>query len=115
MSRITRRQFVAVAAQGAAIAAGAAALADPKPSRAVGASEKVVLALVGAGGRGHDLALKFANVRNVEFKYVCEVDERRGGNTVDELEKIQGRRPKRVVDMHEAFGDKDVHAAQLGG
>jgi hypothetical protein len=24
-------------------------------------------------------------------------------------------RPKRVVDMHEAFGDKDVHAAQLGG
>jgi predicted dehydrogenase len=121
MSRVTRRKFVALTAQGAAamaagaaaVAAGAATLAEPRPSRAAGARERVVLALIGAGGRGHDLALKFADVQNVEFKYVCEVNEQRGGNTVEALEKAQGRRPKRVVDMREVFADKDVHAVVI--
>ena len=40
------------------------------------ANRKVVLALIGAGGRGTQLAANFARVENVEFKYVCEVNDR---------------------------------------
>jgi predicted dehydrogenase len=111
MAGITRRTFVSLSAKGAAaLAAGAAVASAAGPARAASANEKVVLALVGAGGRGSDLASKFAQVINTEFKYVCEVNEARGGKTIEELEKTQGRRPKRLVDFREALADKDVHA-----
>jgi len=114
MSRMTRRKFVSLSSRGAAaLAAGTAALTAASPVRAAPALDKVVLALVGAGGRGHELALKFAAIENVEFKYVCEVNETRAGRMTDELEKIHGRRPKCIVDMREAFGDKDVHGVVI--
>jgi predicted dehydrogenase len=114
MSGMTRRRFVSLSARGAGVlAAGTAALSAARPSPAASANEKVVLALVGAGGRGTDLAMKFAAVENVEFKYVCEVNQTRGGKTLDELEKTQGRRPQRAVDMRRVFADKDVHGVVI--
>jgi len=114
MPRMTRRRFVSLSAGGAAaLTAGTAALTAPSPARAASANEKVVLALVGAGGRGHDLALKFAKVENVEFKYVCEVNEARGAGTVKDLAEVQGRSPKRIVDMRNVFADKDVHGVVI--
>jgi len=111
MSRITRRKFVSLSAKGAAaLAVGATAMAAARPTRAAPANEKVVLALIGAGGRGRDLAMGFAKLQNVEFKYVCEVNAARGAGTLAELEKAQGRPPKRVVDMREVLADQDVHA-----
>jgi len=90
MSGMTRRKFVSLSARGAgALAAGTAVLNAARPSPAASANEKVVLALVGAGGRGNDLAMKFAAVENTEFKYVCEVNETRGGKTVQAIEKAQ--------------------------
>jgi len=111
MSSMTRRTFVSLSAKGAAaLAAGASALTAARSGRAASANEKVVLALVGAGGRGSDLARNFAKVENVEFKYVCEVQEPRGAKMADELQKAQGRRPQTVVDFRAALDDKDVHA-----
>jgi predicted dehydrogenase len=110
MSRMTRRRFVRLSAESAAaMAAGTAALTVASPARATSANEKVVLALVGAGGRGHELALKFAAIENVEFKYVCEANEPRGAKMAQELEKTQGRPPKPIVDFREALADRDVH------
>jgi predicted dehydrogenase len=117
MSKITRRTFVSLSAKGAAaMAAGSAifaaaataarAASAPVPS----ANEKVVLALVGAGGRGSELARNFAKIENVEFKYVCEVNQPRAAKIMQELEKAQGRAPKQIVDFREALADKDVHA-----
>ena len=43
-------------------------------------NDKVVLALIGAGGRGTQNILSFKKTcPEVEVKYVCEVDEERGG------------------------------------
>ena len=50
------------------------------------------------------------DAKNVETKYVCEVDDTRGHGTCRKLEKMQGYAPKRVVDMREVFEDKDVDA-----
>jgi hypothetical protein len=69
MSKITRRTFVSLSAKGAAaLAAGSALYAAVGPARAApapSANEKVVLALMGAGGRGSELAKNFAKVENV--------------------------------------------------
>lgn len=74
-------------------------------------NDKVVLALIGAGGRGTQIILSIQKCApDVEVKYVCEVDEERGGRAIEELNKQQGVRPQRIDDMHIAFDDKDVDA-----
>ena len=78
------------------------------------ANDKVVLALIGAGGRGTQVILGMQKcLPGVEVKYVCEVDKERGGRVIDELEKQQKVRPQRIEDMRHAFGDKDVDAVVI--
>ncbi len=76
----------------------------PKP-----ASDKVILALIGAGSWGTNLILEAANSgENILIKYVCDVDDDRGGRASAELEKIQGVKPIPVRDMRKVFEDKEV-------
>jgi predicted dehydrogenase len=78
------------------------------------ANNKVVLALIGAGGRGAQNILSFMNCcKDVEVKYVCEVDEERGGRVIDELGKLQKYKPHRANDMRRVFEDKDVDAVVI--
>ncbi|MDR3094300.1 MAG: Gfo/Idh/MocA family oxidoreductase [Bacteroidales bacterium] len=79
-----------------------------------GANDKVVLSLIGAGGRGTQVIQSIKqNAPNVEVKYVCDVDAERGGNVIQELGKLQGYEPKRVSDMRTVFEDKDVDAVVI--
>ncbi len=100
MEQVTRRSFVTMAGMPAALAAQSA---QPRP-----ANSKVVLALIGAGGRGTTLATNLAQVENAEFKYVCEVNDQKGAAIIKKLEEIRGLKPQRVVDMRRVFDDKDV-------
>ncbi|MDR0541753.1 MAG: Gfo/Idh/MocA family oxidoreductase [Dysgonamonadaceae bacterium] len=78
------------------------------------ANNKVILALIGAGGRGSQLILSLRQcAENVEVKYVCEVDDQRGGSVIQELGKQQGYEPKRVTDMRKVFDDRDVDAVVI--
>jgi predicted dehydrogenase len=108
MTEITRRAFVGESARG--VAGLAAAASARSAAGAESANEKVVLALIGAGGRGSGLITSMTRLKNVETKYVCEVNAARGGGTIGSLEKIQGYAPQRVVDMREVLDDKDVDA-----
>ena len=111
MKAMTRREFVGHSAKGAAtLAAGAGFLTATARPRAQGANDKVVLALIGAGGRGSQLAGNFAQVPGVEFKYLCDADTNRGAGLFASLEKAQGRAPQRLKDLRQAFDDKDVNA-----
>jgi len=114
MERINRRQFLDGSIRTTAgITLGMAALARTSP-RAFGANDRVVLGLIGAGGRGSLLTEGMVkDADNVEAKYVCEVDETRGHGVIKNLEEIQGYAPKRVVDMREVMDDKDVDAVVI--
>ncbi len=85
------------------------------PSFATGtqksANDRIVVALIGAGGHGITVILQAANLgENVFVKYVCDVDDTRGGYGITELEKIQGTAPIRVRDMRTVLDDKEVDA-----
>ena len=110
MSDVTRRHFVGKSLQGvAAIAGGASVLGVGRPARAGSPNDRVVLALIGAGGRGMDLIKKMAEIPNVFVKTVCDVEDARGRSAVATLEKIQGRSPNHVVDLRQVLDDKEVH------
>ena len=75
------------------------------------ANNKVILALIGAGGRGTQVILGLQQcAKDVEVKYVCDVDNQRGVNAIKELSRLQGYEPARVADMRKVFDDKDVDA-----
>jgi len=59
MAPIDRRSFLSSSAIGAALALA-------RPGRALGANDKVVLALIGAGGRGRGLAIHPARPRHAD-------------------------------------------------
>jgi len=73
------------------------------------AGDKVILALIGAGSWGTNLILEAAKSgENIMIKYVCDVDDTRGGRAITELEKIQGFRPISVRDMRKVYDDKEI-------
>jgi predicted dehydrogenase len=110
MSQITRREFVGKSIQGAAVmAAAAATLPVARGAQTGSANEKVVLALLGAGGRGLHVIQGLAAVPNVEIKTICDLEEGRGVAAARALEKIQGKAPQITKDMRQVFDDKDVH------
>ena len=77
-------------------------------------NNKVVLALIGAGGRGTQNILSFKKTcPEVDVKYICEVDKERGGRVVEELGKVQKVKPLRAEDMRRVFDDKDVDAVVI--
>jgi predicted dehydrogenase len=81
------------------------AITNPKS-----ASDKVILALIGAGSWGTNLVQNILELnKNIEFKYVCDVDDTRGGAAIAAIEKKQGFPPTRVRDMRMVFDDKEVN------
>ncbi|MGD0773387.1 MAG: Gfo/Idh/MocA family oxidoreductase [Candidatus Solibacter sp.] len=100
METVSRRKFVALA--------GAPAMFVAQSGRAQSPNDKVVLALIGAGGRGSTLGGNLAKVENTEFKYICDVNDQRGLEVTKTIEAIRGVRPQRVIDMRRVFDDKDV-------
>jgi predicted dehydrogenase len=107
----TRRGFVGKSIQGAvALATGTIAATAARPARSQSPGEKVVLGLIGAGGRGRYLLNRFLAMDNVEAKYVCDVEEARGQAGAAEAAQRQGYRPEYVTDMRAVLDDPDVDA-----
>jgi predicted dehydrogenase len=68
--------------------------------RAVAASDKVNLAVIGVRSRGKALATGFAGLPDVNLACLCDVDER-------------GRRPQLIGDLRRALDDKTIDAVVI--
>jgi predicted dehydrogenase len=109
MNTVTRRSFLEKSAKSAAgLAIAGAAVQQRTLAQTKSANDKILLALIGAGGRGTMLAQNCVAVPNVEFKYVCEVNEQRGGELMTTLEKVQSRPPQRIKDLRRALEDREI-------
>jgi len=76
-----------------------------------GANDKIVLAIIGAGGRGLPCIINCCKVNeNVEIKTVCDVNDARSARGVGEVEKQLGYKPQAVKNMKEVFDDRDIDA-----
>jgi predicted dehydrogenase len=100
----TRREFVQIASAGFA---SAAALGPRTASAAKGPNEKLVVGLIGCGGRGTHDAKLFQGTPNVELAYVCDVDEARRYAAAEKLGIDLGRA---VPDLRQILDDKSIDA-----
>ncbi|MGE0608369.1 MAG: Gfo/Idh/MocA family protein [Pirellulales bacterium] len=101
MMPANRRAFMRQATAGAATLTALAARAGNS------ANDKLVVGLIGCGGRGNHDANSFRNVPNVEVAYVAEVDEERRAATSARL-GIDSTRA--VSDLRRILDDKSVDA-----
>ena len=107
-----RREFVVKTVIGSAgMALGGASLLTASCRRA---NDKIVLALIGAGGRGVPSILSCcrSNV-NVTIKTVCDVNDLRSASASSEIEKELGYKPQVTRFMKEVFDDRDVDAVWI--
>jgi predicted dehydrogenase len=99
----SRRAFLGQSAAGLA----AAALCDSTARAARSANDKLVVALIGCGGRGTNDAARFKALPNVELAYVCDVDESRRQAVADKLGVESSRA---VGDLRRILDDRSVDA-----
>jgi predicted dehydrogenase len=104
MKSLNRREFMK-GTIGAA--AGLTALSQ---RRVRGANKKVIIGVMGLGGRGTFLTECFANRPDVEIAYLCDPNTRRYARAREVVEEAQDTRPKMVQDFRKILDDKSVDA-----
>jgi len=104
MKSVNRREFM----KGSIGAITTLAAAPGRKSHA--ANEKVIIGVMGLGGRGTYLAEKFASRPDAEVAYLCDVDTRRFARARAAVEDVQDRPPKMVQDFRRILDDGRVDA-----
>lgn len=86
-------------------------MAAPLPPTIRGANDKVVLALIGAGNRGHEVMLNtLRKVGHVTVKTICDVNQKRVSAPMNSAFEVQRTWPDFVADMRAVYDDPDVDA-----
>lgn len=106
---LTRRYFLKSAAAASAVAACTEYLQDPVQAQSKEASEKLGIAVIGAGGRGGSHLSEFAGRHDAEVLYICDVDKNQAAKVAG-VGKKQGRDPEFVQDFRKALDDPRVDA-----
>ena len=120
---ITRRDFTSrlgVAAAGVMAGGGLFAPfsgAAPHVSRRIlGANDRVVTASIGIRSQGNSLKRGFAQLKDVEVKTLCDVDENlfaSRANDANLLARVPGFKPGFARDLRRVLDDKDVDAVVI--
>jgi predicted dehydrogenase len=107
-----RREFLQRTPQaGLGLAAGITILRNSASVRGTPANDKVVLAMIGTGGRGSNLAADYAARGDCQFAYLCDPDTQRREALAKTLAaKLPGSSPKLLSDFRTMLDDRAVDA-----
>ena len=115
---VTRRDFTTrVGAAAAGIVVGGELLggrvqAASAAGRILGANDKVVVSQIGIRGQGNSLKRGFAQLKNVEIKTLCDIDENLAPSRINDerLKDVATFKPNFVQDLRRVLDDKDIDA-----
>ena len=96
-----------------ALAAGAAVVSAAPAAVAKSPSDRMLVGVIGLGGRGREHARQLAQREDVQVAYVCDADRKRAEQSGMEVEKASGKRPQVVQDLREVLDDRDVNAVVI--
>jgi predicted dehydrogenase len=97
-----RRHFVMSSAAAATLA-----------STAMGANERVRVAVVGVRGQGRSHLGAYGRIPNVEIAALCDIDEKILDGRIAEVEKASGKKPERYTDIRKLLENKDIDAISI--
>ena len=99
----TRRDFLKTSV-------GAAALATLSGAKGAAAQDKVVIGVMGLGGRGRALLTSLVKRDDVHIKYVCDADTRCAGAALEIVLEGHEYKPDFVQDFRQMLDDDEVDA-----
>jgi predicted dehydrogenase len=100
---MNRRHFL-----GATAAAGLAAATAAAGQPGAGANNRLIVGIMGTGGRGRSLATTFQQQPNVEVAYVCDPDRAAVDRTAELVRKAGGANVRAVADFRRILDDRAV-------
>lgn len=84
------------------------------PASCIGANDRIVLGLIGAGSRGLGTIISTCKVNaNVVIKTICDVKTTRVAEALGSIEKELGYTPGSVKNMQEILNDKEIDAVWI--
>jgi len=108
--KVSRRGFN----KASAAAAGITILANSKSARGTPANEKMILGLIGCGGRGPNLAKGFIERGDCEFAYMADPDKSKLDSRVGPIAEAQGgKAPQLEQDFRKILEDKSLDAVVI--
>jgi len=109
MGKMDRRRFLRDSL-GTTVGAAALGATEPAPSKKVSANERVIIGVMGLGGRGSYLARQFARRSDCEVAYLCDVRNDILEGRAQQIAGASGKKPKLVTDFRKMLDDRDVNA-----
>jgi len=113
MSKINRRRFLKQSAVTGSVAVPFILTQRGQAAKAP-ASERVRVGMIGAGGRAGKLNNLFAGNPNAVIVAIAEIDPRRLPDTLQQVTKIQGHKPKTTTDFRKFVDDPAIDALCVG-
>jgi predicted dehydrogenase len=95
-------------------AAAAVTFSTGRPRAFAAPNDRITIAAIGVRGRGGGVLKVFASRKNVDVKYVVDVDEGVRRRHADEVGRMAGTKPKAIKDFRRALDDKEIDAIMLG-
>lgn len=113
MSTVDRRRFLKSSALGAGALSVGPLVLDRSAAKAQ-PSEKVLVGCIGVGGRAASIMQAFAGLKEVEVVALADLDPRKLPQAVEQVEKLQGRKPRTETDFRRLIEDKRIDALCVG-
>jgi len=104
MNSVNRREFLK-----RSIGAATTFTVLPR-GQSVAAGEKVVLGIMGLGGRGRALLTSLVKRSDVKIKYICDADARSYGPAAEIVVEGHNYKPKSLQDFRKILDDPQVNA-----
>lgn len=101
---IDRRTFLKHATIATSVAAAGVSI------NAAGANDRVVIGVMGIGGRGNFLGPEFAKREDVEIRYLADPDSRLFPSRLTAVAAVKGDQPRAVQDFRVILDDPEVDA-----
>jgi len=112
-----RRDFIKkMAVTSVSVAASNSLLAMSAKSyrNIIGANDRIHVAIIGVNGRGTSMAATFAQQKNAEIAYICDVDTRTFGKALKSVAGAgQANIPKTEQDFRKVLPDKTLDAIYI--
>src|SRR5689334_1019292 len=103
-STCNRRDFLAASAMAASLG----------PQGVAGANDRIGLAMIGCGGRGHVReVLPFLDETNTAFLAVCDTWRQQREKAAATVKQGTGRAPEEYVNYHDVLAQKNIDAVVI--
>ncbi len=110
-NNLKRRDFISRGAAGVA-AVRALGLAGASKG-ALGANERVRVAIIGVHGRGNDHLENYARLANVQISALCDIDQSVLDKRLAEMDKMGLPKPVTYTDYRKLLEDKSIDAVSI--